>query len=115
MFDLRQALSALPEGVFADVLENDSAYLVVLDLPGVTEDTVDIEISDTRITVEATRSKAIPAEFEYVEENRRLFIDVELPLPPDATEEGASGSIDRGVLELRLPKREKTERSIPIE
>jgi len=33
-----------------------------------------------------------------------LFLDVELPLPPDATGDGAEGNVDDGVLELRLPK-----------
>jgi HSP20 family molecular chaperone IbpA len=115
MSALRDALRELPEAVFADLLESDDQYLLVLDLPGVTADTVDISVDKGRLVVEARREKNLPPEFRYVRENRSLFLDAELPLPPDATGSGAEATIDRGVLELRLPKRDAApEHSIPI-
>jgi HSP20 family molecular chaperone IbpA len=115
MSALRDALRELPEAVFADLLESDEAYLLVLDLPGVTADTVDISVEKGRLVVEARREKDLPPEFRYVRENRSLFLDAELPLPPDATGSGAEATVDRGVLELRLPKRDSApEHSIPI-
>jgi HSP20 family molecular chaperone IbpA len=104
MSALRDALRELPDAVFADVLESDDAYLLVLDLPGVTADGVTASIEGGKLVVEAERAKAVPEEFEYVSEKRSLFLDVELPLPPDVTESGAEGDVSRGVLELRLPK-----------
>jgi HSP20 family molecular chaperone IbpA len=102
--------------VFADLLESDDAYLLVIDLPGATANTVDIRIDRGRLHIEARREKALPGAFEYVREDRPLFLDAELPLPPDATGAGAEGSMERGVLELRLPKHEAApEQSIPIE
>lgn len=112
---LREALGDLPDTVFADLLESDDAYLLVIDLPGATEDTVEVAVEDGRISVEARRAKDVPDAFEYVSEERPLFLDAELPLPPDATGAGSEGDLDRGVLTLRLPKSDATgDREVPI-
>ncbi|RDI72332.1 Hsp20/alpha crystallin family protein [Halopelagius longus] len=115
MSALRDALQELPDAVFADLLESEDAYLIVLDLPGVTAETADIGVDSGRLTIEARREKRLPAEFQYVREDRSLFLDAELPLPPDATGAGADAEMERGVLTIRLPKRTAApERSIPI-
>jgi len=101
---LREALGDLPETVFADLLEDDGSYILVVDLPGATAETVDVTIEGGRLTIEARREKAVPREFRYLSEERALFLDAELPLPPDATGAEAEGSIERGVLTLKLPK-----------
>jgi HSP20 family molecular chaperone IbpA len=105
MSTLRDALASLPGATFADLLESDDAYLVVIDLPGATSETTDVRVDDGRVRIEAQREKSVPEGFRYVREKRDLFVDVEFPLPPDAESEGAEASIDAGVLELRLPKR----------
>jgi HSP20 family molecular chaperone IbpA len=115
MSALRDALQELPDAVFADLLESDDAYLLVLDLPGVTEETAEINLEKGRLVIEARRDKRLPAEFRYVREDRSLFLDAELPLPPDATGAGADATMERGVLTIRLPKRDAApERTIPI-
>jgi len=106
MSKLRDALRDLPEAVFADVLESEDAYLLMIDLPGASESTVDVTVEGNRLTIEARREKSVPMAFDYVEEERSLFLDVELPLPPGVTGDGADGSLERGVLELTLPKAE---------
>ncbi len=101
---LRDALSELPETVFADLLEDDESYLLVVDLPGATAETVDVTLEGGRLRIEARKEKAVPREFSYIAEERALFLDADLPLPPDATGADAEGSIERGVLTLTLPK-----------
>jgi HSP20 family protein len=105
MSALRKALADLPDAVFADVLESDDAYRLVVDLPGVTSDTLDVRANDGRITIDARREKAVPAAFRYEREDRDAFLDVTLPLPPDADAKAASADLSRGVLELTVPKR----------
>lgn len=116
MSALREALGELPEAVFADLLESDDAYLVVMDVPGATAETVDARLSAGRLSIEARRAKDVPAEFEYVSEERSLFLDVDLPVPPDATAAEAEATVEKGVLELYLPKREaESETTIPVD
>ena len=112
---LREALSDLPETVFADLLEDDDAYLLVVDLPGTTAETVDVTIDNGRLSIEALRKKTVPREFQYLSEDREMFLDAELPLPPTVTGAGAEGMIERGVLTLILPKSaDDNEQRIPI-
>lgn len=116
MSALRDALRDLPDPVYADLLEGEDAYLLVTDLPGATAETVDARVERNRLVIEARRRKDVPPEFRYLEEERPLFLDAELPLPPDATDADATGSFDRGVLELRLPKESVTSgTSVPID
>lgn len=113
---LRDALRELPEAVFADLLESDDAYLLVVDLPGVTAETVEVAAESGRLHVEARREKDLPETFRYVQEDRPLFLDADLPLPPDATGAGAAADVERGILEVRLPKRSAAPgRTIPVE
>jgi len=115
MSALREALRDLPDPVFADLLEGDDEYLVVIDLPGVTSETVEARIDGNTLVIDARREKEVPSEFRYVSEDRSLFLDVELPLPPDVTDRGAEASVSQGVLEVRLPKRSAApETTIPV-
>ncbi|QCC46790.1 Hsp20/alpha crystallin family protein [Halobellus limi] len=115
MTTLRDALRELPESVFADLLESEDAYRIVLDLPGVTAETAEMRVDRGRLVVEARREKDVPASFAYVEEGRSLFIDAELPLPPDATGAGATAEVERGVFTVTLPKRDAAAgETIPI-
>ncbi|QLG61496.1 Hsp20/alpha crystallin family protein [Halorarum salinum] len=115
MSTLREALRDLPAAVFADLLEGEERYLLVVDLPGATAETTEVTVEGGRLRVEARREKDAPQGFEYLREDRELFLDADLPLPPDATDEGAEASMDRGVLEVSLPKRAAAvDRTIPV-
>ena len=116
MSALREALRDLPDAVYADLLEGEDAYLLVIDLPGTTAETVDARVESGKLVIEARREKAVPPEFQYVSEERSLFLDAELPLPPDATGSGAERPVERGVLPLHLTKQSAApETTIPID
>ena len=105
MSALRDALRDLSEDVFFDLLESDDAYLLVLDVPGISADSLDISVEDGRLVIDAQREKDLPDDYRYLEENRSLFFDVDLPLPDDAAAGEAEAAVERGVLELTIPKR----------
>ncbi|WP_435161335.1 Hsp20/alpha crystallin family protein [Halorubrum sp. SY-15] len=115
MSAIRDALRDLPEAVFADLLESDDEYVLVVDLPGATAETTDVRFEDGRLSIEGRREKSTPDGFRYVREDRSLFLDADIPLPPDADGDAASAALDRGVLEVTLPKRTTgATRQIPI-
>ncbi|MXR52118.1 Hsp20 family protein [Halovenus sp. WSH3] len=116
MSALRDALRDLPEAVFADILEGEDSYLLVIDLPGATAETIDISAESNRLRIEARRSKDVSREFRFLSEERSLFLDVDLPLPPDADPTAAEATVERGVLELTVPKHAVTEETrIPVD
>ncbi|WP_255148945.1 Hsp20/alpha crystallin family protein [Halorarius halobius] len=116
MSALRDAMRELPEAVFADLLESDDAYRIVLDLPGASADTVDVTVESGRLRIEARREKGLPAEFRYLREDRSLFLDAEIPLPPTVTGDDAEATVERGVLTLTLPKSSATGGTrVPVE
>lgn len=104
MDTVREALRELPDAVFADLLESDTAYRLVIDLPGASAETSDLRTEGGRLHIEARREKSFPNEFDYVREDRPLFLDAEIPLPPDAGS-SADASMSRGVLTVTVPKR----------
>ena len=115
MSAIRDALRDLPEAVFADLLESDDEYVLVVDFPGATAETTDVRFEDGRLSIEGRREKSTPDGFRYVREDRSLFLDADIPLPPDADGDAASAALDRGVLEVTLPKRTTgATRQIPI-
>ncbi|SNR48452.1 Hsp20/alpha crystallin family protein [Halorubrum vacuolatum] len=116
MTALRDALRDLPDAVFADLLESDDAYVLVVDLPGATAETTDVVAEDGRLSIEARREKTTSEGFRYIREDRPLFLDAELPLPSDADGTAAEAEMDRGVLEVTLPKwLDGDSTSIPID
>jgi HSP20 family molecular chaperone IbpA len=116
MSALRDALRDLPDAVFADLLESDDGYVLVVDLPGAAAETTEVLAEDGRIVIEGRREKGVPEGFRYVREDRPLFLDAELPLPGDADGSGAEAEIDRGVLEVTIPKRTgDVSRTIPVD
>ena len=113
---LREAIRDLPNAVFADLLESDDGYVLVVDLPGASPETTEVLAEDGRIVIEGRREKGVPDGFRYVREDRPLFLDAELPLPSDADGSGADAEMDRGVLEVTIPKRTGDgSRTIPID
>jgi len=118
MAELRDALRDLPDAVFVDLLESDDAYRLVVDIAGAAEETADVSVEDRRLRVEARREKDVPVDFRYRSEERALFVDFEVPLPPEADGSASVVSVERGVLTVDVPKKQGTEeggRNIPIE
>lgn len=104
MSALRDALQDLPDAIYADLLESETENLIVVDVPGATSESTDVSLEDDRIRVEARREKPVPPDFRYLTEDRSLFIDFEVPLPPESVPQDAEATVERGVLEIRIPK-----------
>ena len=115
MQPIREALRNLPEAVFADLLESADAYLLVVEPPGVRRPDVAIYAYEHRLEIRARREKSVPEGFEYRTEERSLFLDAVVPVPMDAEPAEADATIEDGVLEIHLPRAERSGREIPVE
>jgi HSP20 family molecular chaperone IbpA len=73
-----------------DVFENKDEVLLVADLPGVSEDTLRIDVVDERISLEGRRES-----YDF----RRSFV-----LPDGIDREKIAAELKHGVLWLHLPK-----------
>jgi len=108
MAGIRDALRELPSDVFYDLLEDEDAYLLVVDLAGVSATTLDVWVEDRTLRIDATREHTHPDDYEYVEENRPDRREFRLTLPDNADVDAVETEIDRGVLEVAIPKRGAT-------
>ena len=101
----------------SDLLESNGAYLLTIDLPGVSKDDVSIEYNDDVLEVTAKKPEADLKDGKYVS-RERFSSDLKrtYEIPGINCEEIKAKMVD-GVLEIVLPKLEakETKRIISIE
>ena len=89
----------------ADVYERPDAILVVVDLPGVRPEDVQIQIEDHTLTLRGERrlTEVESEGHEHVERPSGSF-ERHVSLPATAAAEGVQATYEDGVLEVRVPK-----------
>jgi HSP20 family protein len=101
-----------------DLIDRENELVVRAELPGVSKDDVEVTVEEFNVTIKATtKQEHKEEEGEYY---RRELSSGEyqrtLALPASVDEEKAQASFTDGVLELTLPKQEKTRRkSVKVE
>lgn len=101
--------SMLPK---VDVLDRDDEVVVRAEVPGMEKDEIDISISGNMVTLKGeTRREEKEEKGDYYrcEMSRGAFART-LALPAEVDEGKAKASLKDGVLELKLPKVEKSKR-----
>ena len=103
----RNTFAATPR---ADVIEGDQEYRILMDLPGVKSDDLEINVENQMLTVKAVRKVELPDGFEQKRRERaeqtgfaRTF---RLGNAVDA--DGIKAALTDGVLQITLPKSEKS-------
>lgn len=87
----------------ADVYENDGAYEIVVDLPGIDRSALQISIDDNRLSIKGNR-KIESTSSPQRERPRGRFVRT-FSVPGSVDQENIQADYQDGVLELRLPKR----------
>lgn len=93
----------------ADISETDEEYRVMLDLPGVSKDEVDISVENQRLIVQGERKEEKREEDENylrVERTHGSFYR-SFPLPQAAELDHAQAEYDNGMLTIHVPKAEE--------
>ena len=85
-----------------DVFENENELLVVADMPGVTQDRLNVHFERGRLTIEGRRAETSGAARLAEARNadfRRTFL-----VPQGIDSEQITAALSQGVLEVHLPK-----------
>jgi HSP20 family protein len=91
----------------ADVYENEKAYVVALDLPGIDREALDISIDQDRLSIRGSRTIEEGDE-RRTERPRGRFIR-RFGLPATINQQGITADYKDGVLRVTLPKRQATQ------
>jgi HSP20 family protein len=91
-----------------DLVETDGEYILRADLPGLTENDVNIELEDSVLTISGERKSEHEERKEgyYRVERASGSFSRSLTLPEGVDASAIKASFDNGVLEVRVPKPE---------
>ncbi len=96
----------LPDFAKMDVTEADKSINITLDVPGLDEKNIEITLSGDLLTIQGSRENVSEEKKENYQRMERSFGSflrrVELPCEVDADK--IKATIEKGVLNLRLPK-----------
>jgi HSP20 family protein len=92
-----------------DLVESEDHFVLRADLPGMSEDDINIELEDGTLTVSGERKAEHESRGEGYHRVERAFggFSRSLTLPKGTDGDAVSASFDRGVLEIRIPKPEE--------
>jgi HSP20 family protein len=88
----------------ADIYENQSVYVIAIDLPGLSRDAVEIDVDDNRLIVKGTR---LVEESKHRSERPRGKFLRSFSIPGAVDQGGIGADYKDGVLQIRLPKRQE--------
>lgn len=94
-----------------DVVDKGDRYSVMVDLPGVSKEDLDVAVEGARVTVSGAARPAVatgdmPAQIKVLRAERRATRYARtLQLPAEIDGDAADARLENGVLTLSLPKR----------
>jgi HSP20 family protein len=92
-----------------DIVENDTAWILAMDVPGVERDAIDITVDKQILTVRAERKIDYGENTTSSCERRAGESSRHFRLPESVDADNIAARIENGVLTLELPKRAKPE------
>ena len=92
-----------------DLVETDDHFVLRADLPGMSQDDVNIELEDTTLTISGERKAEHESSGEGYYRVERAFgaFSRQLTLPDGVDAGHIEAHFDKGVLEVRIPKPEE--------
>jgi len=92
-----------------DLVEADEHFVLRADLPGMSEEDVNIEVEERVLTISGERKAEHTETKDGYQRFERAFdaFSRSLTLPEGIDAEAVSANFDRGVLEVRIPKPEQ--------
>ncbi len=96
----------------ADILEGEKDYLIMMDLPGVKKEDLEINLEKQNLWVATRQENEAPEGYKTLRRERasRSTFSRSFKLGVTVAEDKVSAKLEQGVLTIRLPK---TEQSLP--
>lgn len=96
----------------ADVIDRDNDILVRAELPGVKKEDIEVSMTDTTLTLRGCTSERVEEKKEnyYRAEISRGEFTRTIALPCEVDSEKVAAKLDNGILEVTMPKLEKSKR-----
>ena len=88
-----------------DVYENVDELLLLVDVPGVTKDGIEVQLDKSQLTIRAKRQEEAPGALIAAEYGAHDYLRV-FSVPPGIDPAKIDAQLSGGVLRLRLPKSE---------
>jgi HSP20 family protein len=93
-----------------DVYESETEYLVQLDVPGATADSIDVQVVGTDMYIRAAQAAS-----DADAQGALATFERHIELPTEVDTESASAQLNEGVLEIRIAKSPSARRvKIPV-
>lgn len=91
-----------------DITEDDSAYHISADLAGVEKKDINVELDNNRLTVKAKREHANKDKKQHLQELFYGEFERTLTLPENIDSDKVKAKYNNGVLDINIPKTEKS-------
>ncbi len=101
-----------------DLKEEDDAYLIEAELPGVAKEEIKIDIQSNYLMINVSQDKAEKTEEEgYLHKERSHYSATRSIYLKDIDKEAIEAKLEEGILRIRVPKKEKVidQRTIEIQ
>jgi HSP20 family protein len=111
-FAWERPMVEMPAMPSVDVIDRDDEVVVRAEVPGYKKEDIEVSVSDSSLTIKGetkTEEKEEKGDYYRCEISRGAFSRT-VRLPAEVDDSKAKASIKDGMLELTLPKREKSKR-----
>jgi HSP20 family protein len=101
----------------ADIMETETSIIIITDLPGVTKDDIDIDISEDRIDISAKFEEEISEEGASYIKKERNYGETRrsISLPTKINVKGATAKFNDSILTVKLPKLMEEKHKVDID
>lgn len=93
-----------------DITENESEYHLEVELPGVTQDNIDLKIDSNILTIEGKKEQSTEKkDYNYhMQERYYGSFSRSISLPSNIDEENVEANFKDGILSITIPKKEQS-------
>ncbi|WP_186786305.1 Hsp20/alpha crystallin family protein [Rickettsia argasii] len=90
-------------------MENDSEYNLEMELPGITQDNIDLKIDSNILTIEGKKEQSLKRKIKLSYARTILWSFYRsISLPSNIDEEHIEAQFKDGILSIKIPKKEQS-------